>query len=300
MSVIQAMVEYLTWQKETEATFDLTGVLGGKDLFAHTFDSTNVLETFSTFVSVDAIPRETLTPLTLTRTDTNGRENMLYYDMALKYYLPVTALAPRDEGITITRALYRLDDAEEKGPVTEAVVGDVLKGKITVMVPDVYHHVAIEDMIPAGFEIVNQNLDTERGAIESEYTGVGLRGSAKEQGFFGRTYDRVTSFFGNTQTAQTYDGWSGGYDEYGYDSPYGYGDSNESATRALWPTHVESHDDRVFLYMTELSSGIYEYEYYLRALVPGTFQHLPARAEELYFPEVFGRTSGSMITVKEE
>jgi len=51
------------------------------------------------------------------------------------------------------------------------------------------------------------------------------------------------------------------------------------------------------LYMEELSEGVYEYEYYLRALVPGEFQHLPARAEELFFPEVFGRTGGEVFEV---
>ena len=48
-----------------------------------------------------------------------------------------------------------------------------------------------------------------------------------------------------------------------------------------------------------MSEGVYEYEYYIRALVPGTFHHLPARAEEMYFPEVFGRTEGSYFEIKE-
>jgi uncharacterized protein YfaS (alpha-2-macroglobulin family) len=51
------------------------------------------------------------------------------------------------------------------------------------------------------------------------------------------------------------------------------------------------------LYVEEMSEGVYEYEYFLRALVPGEFQHLPARAEQLFFPEVFGRTEGTVIDV---
>jgi len=65
----------------------------------------------------------------------------------------------------------------------------------------------------------------------------------------------------------------------------------------LRPNHTESHDDLVFLYVEQLSPGVYEYEYFLRALIPGEFQHLPARAEELFFPEVFGRTDGDVIEV---
>jgi len=79
----------------------------------------------------------------------------------------------------------------------------------------------------------------------------------------------------------------------------GYPQNQSRAIEALRPTHVESHDDRVFLYAEYLSPGVYRYEYFLRALVPGTFQHMPATARELYFPEIFGRTSGDTVTVIE-
>ena len=66
---------------------------------------------------------------------------------------------------------------------------------------------------------------------------------------------------------------------------------------SLYPYFTEAHDDRVFLFKENLTPGVYEYEYYVRALVPGTFQHLPAIASEMYFPEVFGRTEGNTFTV---
>jgi uncharacterized protein YfaS (alpha-2-macroglobulin family) len=47
-----------------------------------------------------------------------------------------------------------------------------------------------------------------------------------------------------------------------------------------------------------LSAGEYTYEYYARVATPGTFQHPPAVASELYFPENFGRTGGSVFTVE--
>ena len=55
--------------------------------------------------------------------------------------------------------------------------------------------------------------------------------------------------------------------------------------------HVERHDDRVQLFATRLSEGRHEFCYIVRATTAGTFRTAPARAEEMYTPEVFGRTA---------
>ena len=300
--VIDAMTRYLAFTHETEAEFTLTGALAGETLFEHAWKSTNIFETFTHTTPIDALTRSTLLPLTFTRQDSAGQKNTLYYDMTLKYFLPVESLPPRDEGITVVRDLFALSDTEEEKPLTEAKVGDIVKGKITVTVPSAYAHVAIEDFIPAGFEIVNQNLDTERGVVENDsgnYKDGAFISPRRDEakGFFARALSQVSSYFGlDTQLAQTY---SGSAYEWGVDSPADAYDGWGLNSETLYPSHVEAHDDRVFLYVDSLQPGVYTYEYYLRALVPGTFAHLPARAEELYFPEIFGRTSGSRITVTE-
>ena len=62
--------------------------------------------------------------------------------------------------------------------------------------------------------------------------------------------------------------------------------------------HVERHDDRVLLFATRLSEGRHEFTYVARATTAGTFRTAPARAEEMYQPEIFGRTGTVVITVK--
>ncbi len=62
--------------------------------------------------------------------------------------------------------------------------------------------------------------------------------------------------------------------------------------------HVERHDDRVLLFATRLSEGRHEFSYVARATTAGTFRTAPARAEEMYQPEVFGRTETTVVTVK--
>src|SRR5439155_19735131 len=55
--------------------------------------------------------------------------------------------------------------------------------------------------------------------------------------------------------------------------------------------HVERHDDRVLLFATRLSEGHHEFSYIVRATTAGAFQAAPARAEEMYEPDVSGRTA---------
>jgi uncharacterized protein YfaS (alpha-2-macroglobulin family) len=62
--------------------------------------------------------------------------------------------------------------------------------------------------------------------------------------------------------------------------------------------HTERHDDRVQLFATRLSEGTHVYSYVARATTSGTFRTAPARAEEMYTPEIFGRTASTVIEVK--
>jgi uncharacterized protein YfaS (alpha-2-macroglobulin family) len=62
--------------------------------------------------------------------------------------------------------------------------------------------------------------------------------------------------------------------------------------------HVQRYDNRVNLFATRLSEGRHEFSYIVRATTAGTFRTAPARAEEMYEPEVFGRTATAVIEVK--
>ena len=62
--------------------------------------------------------------------------------------------------------------------------------------------------------------------------------------------------------------------------------------------HVEKFDDRVSLFATRLSEGRHEFSYLVRATTAGTFRTAPTHAEEMYTPEIFGRTASALIEVK--
>lgn len=75
----------------------------------------------------------------------------------------------------------------------------------------------------------------------------------------------------------------------------------EGAGREWWERggfdHVERHDDRVLLFATWLSEGVHTYSYLARATTVGTFRTAPTHAEEMYEPEVFGRTATTIVEV---
>jgi uncharacterized protein YfaS (alpha-2-macroglobulin family) len=60
----------------------------------------------------------------------------------------------------------------------------------------------------------------------------------------------------------------------------------------------ELRDDRVLFFVDHLPAGVYHYRYLARATTPGRFVVPPTRAEEMYSPEVFGRTAASTLEVK--
>ena len=59
----------------------------------------------------------------------------------------------------------------------------------------------------------------------------------------------------------------------------------------------EAREDGMLLYAGEVQPGVYTYTYQLRAAAPGDFAMRPSRVEEMYTPEVFGRTNAETVTV---
>ena len=65
-----------------------------------------------------------------------------------------------------------------------------------------------------------------------------------------------------------------------------------------WYEHQNLRDDRAEAFTSLLWDGVYEYTYIARATTPGTFIVPPAKAEEMYSPEVFGRSSSDWVIIR--
>jgi uncharacterized protein YfaS (alpha-2-macroglobulin family) len=62
-------------------------------------------------------------------------------------------------------------------------------------------------------------------------------------------------------------------------------------------TRFEDYSDRILLFADALAPGEHYYEYLVRAQTPGTYQHPAAQVEEMYHPELFGRTGATTISI---
>lgn len=64
-----------------------------------------------------------------------------------------------------------------------------------------------------------------------------------------------------------------------------------------WYQHENMRDERAEAFTSYLSAGVYEYSYVARATTPGSYVVPPARAEEMYQPETFGRSATDRLRV---
>jgi len=67
---------------------------------------------------------------------------------------------------------------------------------------------------------------------------------------------------------------------------------------STWYEHQNMRDERVEAFTTLLWEGVWEYTYVARATTPGNFVVPPAKAEEMYFPETFGRSGSDRVIVQ--
>lgn len=65
-----------------------------------------------------------------------------------------------------------------------------------------------------------------------------------------------------------------------------------------WYQHQNLRDNRVEAFTALLPGGVYSYRYEARATTPGEFVVPPAKAEEMYQPETFGRSASDRVVVK--
>jgi uncharacterized protein YfaS (alpha-2-macroglobulin family) len=138
--------------------------------------------------------------------------------------------------------------------------GDVVLGDLIVVTPSPRDFVVLDDPLPAGFEPVDANLKTTARDMDVDASA----------------------------------GWSGcpGCDQES-------DDALASGQAFLWAyERRELRDDRVLFFVDHMMAGMYRYRYLARATTPGRFVVPPARASEMYHPEVFGRTGATVVEIR--
>lgn len=82
--------------------------------------------------------------------------------------------------------------------------------------------------------------------------------------------------------------------------------SEDQINRPWWmwgwyrPNEVEYRDDSVMLYTEYLAAGTYQFSYSIRIGLSGEYNVIPTTAQAQYFPEIYGRTAGTLFTILPE
>jgi uncharacterized protein YfaS (alpha-2-macroglobulin family) len=191
----------------------------------------------------------------------------LFYEARLRYVrreLPKTAL---DAGIFVEKSLHSVsaESLSKGGPgapsgvAKELGAGDLVMVDLTVVTPAARSYVVLDDALPAGLEAIDPKLFTTADWLK-------------------------TSGFADDSSCAGCASESGVVDEApSYGAPF---DRNEM------------RDDRVLFFVDQLPAGLWHYRYLARATTPGHFVLPPTRVEEMYAPEVFGRTGATEVTIK--
>ena len=186
----------------------------------------------------------------------------LYYRLGLRYAPDDLQLDPRDEGFVVERTYEAVEDPDDVRRDDDGTwnvrAGAMVQVTLTMVADSARTNMALVDPLPAGLEIVNTALAASPRPPAEE----------KEE---------------QPGTAA--------------DLPRPGGRSLSSWPDRTWFDHQNARDDRAEAFSAHLPAGTYDYTYVARATTPGTFVTPPARAEEIYAPEVFGRSATDTVEV---
>ena len=185
----------------------------------------------------------------------------LYYASRLSYALPASLTKPANAGLEIHREYSVERDGKWKllGNKAEVKRGELVRVDLYVSVPAARNFVVVDDAVPGGLEPVNRNL----------------------------------------ATSSVVDANKGEYSAAGGSFWFKFSDWNEFDVSRWSFYHQEIRHDSVRFYSDYLSAGNYHLSYTAQAIATGEFNARPARAEEMYDPDVYGTTEGLQLNVEE-
>ncbi|HEY0839564.1 MAG TPA: alpha-2-macroglobulin, partial [Vulgatibacter sp.] len=182
----------------------------------------------------------------------------LYYGALLRYAPAELPTTALDQGLMVQRWF---EPWAGGGQVRQLVAGELVRVKVRIASPQERRYAVVAVPIPAGLEVVDTSLAT---------TAVLPREAPSSDGD-----EEGDSYEGEDET-----------------------DAGPWASRFFDPfNHEERRDGQVVFFADYLPPGVHTTSFVARATTPGDFVLQPAHAEEMYAPEVFGRSDGGRMRV---
>jgi uncharacterized protein YfaS (alpha-2-macroglobulin family) len=159
-----ALTNWLTASNEFQTNYPYAVGLNGNSIDRGVANKDNLTQSVSLQIQLKDLLKDTANYLVFTRGDGTGN---LYYTAYLSTNLSVASLPPLDQGVSLSRQYFTLTDS--KHPIAQAQRGDLVKVRLTVVVPDDLHYIVINDPLPAGLEAVDASITTDT-AVPTKYT----------------------------------------------------------------------------------------------------------------------------------
>jgi uncharacterized protein YfaS (alpha-2-macroglobulin family) len=161
-----ALTDWMVATGELQGAYDWQVLINGETLGKGSVARENIDESVKLQIAVAELLADQANRVIVERSAPEGEKygsGVLYYSMYLRYYKPVEEVTALNRGIIVSRqyTLSECDPEAEKCPmISQAQVGDVIRVKLTIIVPNDAHYVVVEDPFPAGAEGVDQSLKT--------------------------------------------------------------------------------------------------------------------------------------------
>ncbi|MGC8763456.1 MAG: MG2 domain-containing protein [Acidobacteriota bacterium] len=261
---MEALIDYYRAYESEVPDFRAVVSLAGKTLMEGRFEGRST-EAKRKALPMEALqaqaPAGTSLPLVFSKKGT-GR---LFYTARLRYALDPEGLGALDQGIAVERRYELYAENGGGAPARAFPLGRLVRVTLTLTLPKERRYVAVTDPLPAGLEPVESWFATTARDLQKAPPPPAQGGGDE----------------GNLEDDLDDDGWFALWQRGGFD-------------------HVERHDDRVLLFARRLAAGRHVFSYVARATTQGAFVVAPAYAEEMYSPEVFGRTATEVLEVRGE
>jgi len=268
--ILLAMKHYFDTYESQTPEFVAKVWLGDRFAGEHPFSGRTTDRAVLEIPTADLIANDNA-DLTISKEGT-GR---LYYRIGLRTAPDDLVLEPLDRGFVVARTYeavdYPADVTRDADGTWHIKAGARVRVRLTMVAESQRTHVALIDPLPAGLEILNPELATTPDVPTDPNQG-------------GGGCDIATEFGGDCVVSDT--------------SPSSISwISSFAPWYATWFDHQNLRDDRAEAFSNYLSAGTYDYTYVARATTPGSFVVPPVRAEEMYFPETFGRGASDKVVV---
>jgi len=256
-----ALDDYRRVAEAETPSFEATASLGGERLGARTFGKGQPLSQ-----RFDTKLQQLLEKGKHTLLFEKQGSGTLFYEARLRYARRELPKEPLDAGFFVEKSLHPVSQealsrgglAAAPGVARELAAGELVLVDLTLVTPAPREYVVLDDALPAGLEAIDPKLFTTADWLKNA-------GLAEDAGCEGCEAER------------------GSDDAPGFRAPY---------------DRSEIRDDRVLFFVDRLPAGLWHYRYLARATTLGRFVLPPTRVEEMYEPEVFGRTAALEVRVK--